>query len=1040
MAETEGGSGYIVKTFIASIHLAVADPNQWPGFLAEFFKAHRASVFMLSVVVAALFSFLMWIASRHIKSEKWMKYFAWSFGLLSVQYLLLLINWFRHFHPDTNGVRPPEAAIGALILLVLVQLLSMINNLCAVAAAQNMENKTRLVPLAAWILAGGSLLTTLAAPFFEKNLLSILFIRSVTSIFSAYCLFKVGFAIFANISIRRHRRMALGAIIVASIYALLQLAYWGSPLLADTFIAGDEFMKRLDSFDMLLLGIALPLKFLLCGFAYLVVMRFFETLNEVRRLQTGDNEQRQDYLSTKGIARLIGGKLGDQEQDAALDAPVRGATQGKGFVNIIVKLPGVVNKRIACIPWPNEEPEQQRALIFDWPEPMSFSRRIVIDNPDPQKIEPEHGQTVPYEWEKALALTGKVMMEEERKEILWLRDDPKTHIDDNLYKGDMKTIASVAIVSHGAVIGCLQVARSQYRFSQMALRQISEIANLLSPAIQAYRELASLDQMSIRFAWKQAEENPYSPVASTKVIAEIIHDVFAPHITRIHMDFGFSSEEPHYIPDEHKGQLLEDMKAQCDGKDWQQIDTELYSGSDQYRLLKKRLTARVTETLSTDEVHQDIRDQFITGDLILAINEKDDSYGRAALGVTYLQRKAAATIAADAHLDFARDYHNDLLKGLSKELSQKRLNIQEWFEPIYRVLKEAGLSWVVVSQRKKGGKMGDDEGKYILQNFNQLAAKENPLPPMGAIKITHHPLKAKYKNTSHVLRVDLQDSNCYVWLGVERQGFGPELGFTSPWRTFLVNFAQIADAALTRITFPEKFQLHLEAAQLQGIMATYVTTGTVIHQLSNMIQGQTITIGNLLDAVALKKLVADEKIVRRIHTMQEAAQDMQELFRSFDRITKIDKDRPCQLRDAVLHAFKLFRVSLDHRQIKYEMQVSENITIDVPLNVAALALANLVGNAKDAVSVGGEIKIEAEMNGEFALCRVRDNGNGMPNELRKIIFEPKDSPREAGSGLGLYLTYHSLMENRSNIELTETGPTGTVFTVKFPLAKEKISV
>ncbi|MET0624379.1 MAG: HAMP domain-containing sensor histidine kinase, partial [Pyrinomonadaceae bacterium] len=224
---------------------------------------------------------------------------------------------------------------------------------------------------------------------------------------------------------------------------------------------------------------------------------------------------------------------------------------------------------------------------------------------------------------------------------------------------------------------------------------------------------------------------------------------------------------------------------------------------------------------------------------------------------------------------------------------------------------------------------------------------------------------------------------------------------------------------------------------LQGIMASYVTTGTVIHQLSNMIQGQDVSITHLLDAAGMKKLVADDKLIRKIQKMKEAVEDMQELFKSLDRITKVDKRRPCQLRDAALHAFKLFRLSMEHRQITPRMEVADGISIDVPFNVAALALANLVGNAKDAVDGEGEIKIEAEVNGDFALCRVKDNGGGLPSEMTRVLFEPKDTHKETGSGLGLYLTYHSLLKNRSSIELTSTGPSGTVFTVKFPLAKEK---
>jgi signal transduction histidine kinase len=96
-----------------------------------------------------------------------------------------------------------------------------------------------------------------------------------------------------------------------------------------------------------------------------------------------------------------------------------------------------------------------------------------------------------------------------------------------------------------------------------------------------------------------------------------------------------------------------------------------------------------------------------------------------------------------------------------------------------------------------------------------------------------------------------------------------------------------------------------------------------------------------------------------------------------------------------------------------------------------------VGNATDAVGVEGKIVIDAEKNGEYVLCRVSDNGAGIPPEMVDKIFLPRISSKKNGSGLGLYLTNRSLRENRSKVEMTSTSPTGTVFTITFPLANKE---
>jgi signal transduction histidine kinase len=1030
-----------VNTIATYLYFTQSSFQEW----ARIVEVHRSIIFLLSFTIAGFTSVMMWLASRRIRSEKWMLYFSWSFLLLSAQYLLLFVLWYNTAHPppivEGHG---PEPALVVLLKLLLLPLLSIANNLFGVAAARDIENQTPVLPRWSWLLAGGALLMFIIGNLPRVEWLSTLFQspysahplfyetigRSLDAVFSAICLFLIGRAIFSNISLRRHAWIASGAIIIAIIYACVQLTYGLAPLLAERYVIAEDFKTKLNMFDYLMRGIALPLKIALCAFAYFLVMRFFETLHDVRKLQDSGIDERQDYLSSEGVLKLVGEKLtdnasADDDSDKANES--LGQDAPGGFVNLVIKLPGENNKRIACILWPIEK----RVKILDWVGTGKFSPLSIGDESE--------SMSKALEWEKALGFVDEVLTKEERKKTVWPNDYIEERADTTQYMGNMKAIVNVVIEAHGAAIGCLQIARSEFNFSQMAIRQIREIANLISPSVQAYRELAGLDQMSIRFAERQAEETTYAPEKATLIITEILHDVFATFVTRFQMDFGFFAQKPVYLKrEEGKShfiqELVKSMKHEFDDKEWKKTPDHIVSNNVVYNLLKKQLTARVTETLSHNEFASEIPDRFITGNMVLAVNEKQDRYDQPTLGVTYLHRKAASTLASDAYLDFARDYYNGLLKGLGKKLSQKRHTIEDWFEPINEVLKEARLSWVVAGQTGKGKLLGDKEAAHIIENLKELSAKRNEIL-VGEIKIIHYALNNRQLDSSHVLKINLEGSDGFVWVGVERPGFSPELDFSSPWRTFLVNFAQIADAALTRITFPEKFQLQFEAAQLQGIISAVVTTQTVMHQLSNSIQGQSSSISTLIDALKLKKLRTDEEDIEQImYAMKGSADRMQEMFQSFFRLTKMDDHRPCQLKEAARHASKLFELAMIRRQIDIEMSIPSDIQIDVPFNVAALALANLVGNATDAVSKNGKIAIEAERNGDFALCRVIDNGTGISPEMADKIFTPRVSSKKNGSGLGLYLTQHSLLENRASVELTSTGQTGTVFTVRFPSA------
>jgi two-component system sporulation sensor kinase A len=395
-------------------------------------------------------------------------------------------------------------------------------------------------------------------------------------------------------------------------------------------------------------------------------------------------------------------------------------------------------------------------------------------------------------------------------------------------------------------------------------------------------------------------------------------------------------------------------------------------------------------------------------------------------------------LVADAYLDFAHDCYSNLLKRLSEALSQRQLNPSDWFAAIEETIKVAGLSWVVAHLRKQDVRLGDIETWEAIQRSEMLGAEARSVSE--GIKITRHPEINKRTNSHHALQLDLSTSGGTLWLGVERLGFGPELDFSSPWRNFLIQLAQIADAAILRITAEEEFQrLQIEAAQFQGLSTVAVTTGTLVHQLSNQTQGQLGSISTLLEALQMGQLTAEEDIVQLMRHMKTSAEQMQSLLLSLTNVTKIDYRRPCHLLDAAIQARTLFATALLQKSIRLEINVKEDIWIDVPFYVACLALANLIGNAKDAMGKGGTLSIEAEIDHDCVVCRVVDEGEGVPTNVRDRLFQLGTTSKVNGSGWGLYLTRRALLENRSQIELTTSDEKGSTFTLRFPkVMKEEI--
>ncbi|HEY5609885.1 MAG TPA: HAMP domain-containing sensor histidine kinase, partial [Thermoanaerobaculia bacterium] len=98
-------------------------------------------------------------------------------------------------------------------------------------------------------------------------------------------------------------------------------------------------------------------------------------------------------------------------------------------------------------------------------------------------------------------------------------------------------------------------------------------------------------------------------------------------------------------------------------------------------------------------------------------------------------------------------------------------------------------------------------------------------------------------------------------------------------------------------------------------------------------------------------------------------------------------------------------------------------------------LTNLLLNARDAVPIGGNIWIDVHRDGCKAILTVRDDGHGIPPELRDKIFTPLVTTKRAqgGTGLGLAISDRIVRAAGGTISAESTPGKGATFSVSLPL-------
>ena len=101
-------------------------------------------------------------------------------------------------------------------------------------------------------------------------------------------------------------------------------------------------------------------------------------------------------------------------------------------------------------------------------------------------------------------------------------------------------------------------------------------------------------------------------------------------------------------------------------------------------------------------------------------------------------------------------------------------------------------------------------------------------------------------------------------------------------------------------------------------------------------------------------------------------------------------------------------------------------------------LLNLILNANNAIKDTGTIEVRLLSKDHQASIVVRDDGRGMPANVRTKAIEPFFSTRtaEGGTGLGLSIVYGFIKQSGGNLEIDSKEGEGTTITISMPIAEQ----
>src|ERR1043165_3488129 len=148
--------------------------------------------------------------------------------------------------------------------------------------------------------------------------------------------------------------------------------------------------------------------------------------------------------------------------------------------------------------------------------------------------------------------------------------------------------------------------------------------------------------------------------------------------------------------------------------------------------------------------------------------------------------------------------------------------------------------------------------------------------------------------------------------------------------------------------------------------------------------------------------------------------------------------RPVELNCVVNAVLKLLQLQISANGIKVEFeQCDENPTALLDEGCIRAALLNLLLNAVEAMPAGGTLSITTGIDGETLSLVIKDTGAGMTEERIKKIFEPFNSDKAGGLGLGMPYAKKIIEEHGGKIAIESRLGEGTQVCISLPAEKHQ---
>jgi len=208
---------------------------------------------------------------------------------------------------------------------------------------------------------------------------------------------------------------------------------------------------------------------------------------------------------------------------------------------------------------------------------------------------------------------------------------------------------------------------------------------------------------------------------------------------------------------------------------------------------------------------------------------------------------------------------------------------------------------------------------------------------------------------------------------------------------------------------------------------------------------QTITKNDLGDHFAevdeLRKEMDFSYLIQEIYSLlkgiEEGANRSSEIIKGLRSFSRLD-DEACQFYDiheGIDSSLVLLKNKLIDKKISVRKDYGDFEGVECFPSKFNQVIMNILTNSLQAMEAGrGELFIQTVSSAIGIKIIIKDNGKGMPPEVKEHIFDPFFTTKEVGkgTGLGLSISYGIIEKHNGNIDVISEPGKGTEFIISLP--------